>query len=176
MLIEPLTDLAPANQANLVTLLTECVHAGASIGFLAPLAASEAEAYWRKVTGDVAGGYRVILVTREAPGGRIVGSAQLALEVRANGRHRAEVQKVMVLPAQRRRGLAAALMAQIEATARARGVRLLFLDTSEGPGGAMAFYAALGYTYVGGIPGYALDPDGTPAKNAIYYKTLALDA
>lgn len=50
---------------------------------------------------------------------------------------------------------------------------LLFLDTSEGPGGARAFYESLCYTYVGGIPGYATDPDGTFAKNAIYYKTLA---
>jgi hypothetical protein len=29
------------------------------------------------------------------------------------------------------------------------------------------------YVYVGGIPGYALDPGGTPEKNAIFYKTLA---
>ena len=34
------------------------------------------------------------------------------------------------------------------------------------------FYEALGYAYVGGIPGFALDPGGSPAKNAIYYKTL----
>lgn len=84
-----------------------------------------------------------------------------------------EVQKVMVRPTHRRRGIAAALMALVEAAARDRWVRLLFLDTSEGRGGAVQFYERLGYTYVGGIPGYALDPDGTPAKNAIYYKTLA---
>ena len=79
----------------------------------------------------------------------------------------------MVRPTHRRRGIAAALMTQVEAAARDRWVRLLFLDTSEGRGGAVQFYETLGYTYVGGIPGYALDPDGTPAKNAIYYKTLA---
>ena len=176
MFIESLTKLTPADARDLGTLLIECVQAGASIGFMAPLAADEAEAYWRKVDSDLPGGSRVILVARETPGGRVVGSAQLALETRANGRHRAEVQKVMVRPAHRRRGLAAALMARIEAAARARGVRLLYLDTSEGAGGATAFYTTLGYTYVGGIPDYALDPDGTPAKNAIYYKTLASGA
>ena len=51
-------------------------------------------------------------------------------------------------------------------------VRLLFLDTSEGPGGARDFYESLGYTYAGGIPDYALDPDGRPAKNAIFYKRI----
>jgi len=35
------------------------------------------------------------------------------------------------------------------------------------------FYESLGYIYAGGIPDYALDPDGRPMKNAIYYKVLA---
>jgi ribosomal protein S18 acetylase RimI-like enzyme len=98
---------------------------------------------------------------------------QLGLETRANGRHRAEVQKLMVLPECRLRGIAAKLMTGIEAEARKRGVRLLFLDTSEGDSGATAFYSKNAYTYVGGIPDYALDPDGKPSKNAIFYKQLA---
>ena len=93
-------------------------------------------------------------------------------ESKSNGRHRAEVCKVMVLPSHRRRGIAARIMRELERTARERSIRLLFLDTSEGPGGARDFYEILGYTYAGGIPDYALDPDGRPAKNAIYYKLL----
>jgi acetyltransferase len=157
-------------RGELVSLLTECVHGGASMGFLAPLPRANAQAYWEKVLGELAGGLRVILVARQDQA--IVGSAQLALETRANGRHRAEVQKVMVRPSQRRRGIAVAMMTELEQQALARGVRLLFLDTSEGYGGARALYDTLGYVYVGGIPDYALDPDGTPAKNAIYYKML----
>jgi acetyltransferase len=173
MIIESLTPATASNELPaLVDVLTDSVRNGASIGFLWPLEPGEAEAYWRRVTGDLASGQRVILVVREAPGAPIVGTAQLALESRRNGRHRAEVQKVMVLSSHRRRGIAAELMARIEETARGRGVRVLFLDTSEGHGGAQTFYETLGYTYVGGIPGYALDPDGTPAKNAIYYKEL----
>jgi len=57
--------------------------------------------------------------------------------------------------------------------ARAHNRRLLFLDTSEGYGGARAVYDALCDVSVGGIPEYALDPDGTPAKNEIYYKMLS---
>jgi acetyltransferase len=78
----------------------------------------------------------------------------------------------MVLPTHRRRGIAARLMGELERLARERSIRLLFLDTSEGPGGARSFYETLGYTYAGGIPDYALDPDGRPAKNAIFFKTL----
>jgi acetyltransferase len=171
--IEPLSALPAARElSELGALLTACVEHGASIGFLLPVSSGEIEVYWRKIVSDLPGGFRVLLVARDA--GRIVGSVQLALEARANGRHRAEVQKLMVLPTHRRRGIAASLMQEIEALARARGVSLLFLDTSDGPGGARAFYDALHYAYVGGIPGYALDPDGLPARNAIYYKTLSV--
>jgi acetyltransferase len=171
--IDSITEpVSAADFAALCSLLAACVRAGASIGFVEPLDAAEVEAYWRKVHAEAARQSRIILVARDTAGGFIVGSAQLALEARANGRHRAEVQKVMVLPERRRKGIAAELMAAAEDAARARRVSLLFLDTSEGRGGAQEFYAALGYHYVGGIPGYALDPDGTPAANAIYYKEL----
>lgn len=164
---------AAREREQLISLLTECVAGGASIGFLAPLARVEAEAYWAKVEGDVRGGGKVLLVARDEASGAIVGSAQLGLESRANGRHRAEVQKVMVRPEARRRGIATRLMEAIEAEARARRVTLLFLDTSDSHAGARPLYEALGYVYVGGIPGYALDPHGVPEANAIYYKTLA---
>ncbi len=163
------------DRAGLAALLIACVAAGASIGFLAPLDPMEAEAFWRKVIGEVASGGRTILVARD-PAGRIVGSAQIGFESKPNGRHRAEVQKVMVLPSHRRRGIAARLMAEIEARARARGVWLLFLDTSDSHAGARELYEALDYRYVGGIPGYALDTHGTPEQNAIFYKTLGAGA
>ena len=159
--------------AQLSALLVACVDHGASIGFLKPLSDAAATAYWRKVSDDAAHGHRTILVARENADAPIVATAQIAFEARVNGRHRAEIQKVMVAPEHRRRGIAAQLVTRLEQLARERDVRLLFLDTSEGPGGARAFYETLGYTYVGGIPGWALDPDGTPAKNAIFYKTLA---
>ena len=172
MIIETPSELSPADLDELASLLTECVDGGASMGFLAPLAAPEAAAFWQEVLGDMRGGHRLLFIAREPAGGAIVGSAQLSLKTRPNGRHRAEVQKVMVRPSQRRRGLATRLMAEVEAVALERGLRLLVLDTSEGPGGARTFYETLGYSYAGGIPDWALDPDGTPAQNAIFYKKL----
>ncbi|MES2693998.1 MAG: GNAT family N-acetyltransferase [Verrucomicrobiota bacterium] len=173
MIIESLaTPVLEKDREELIALLTECVAGGASIGFLAPLARGEAEAYWDKIIGDLRGGYRILLAVRESESGDIIGSAQLALEARANGRHRAEVQKVMVRPAARRRGIASELMRVVEAMARERQVTLLFLDTSDSHAGARPLYEALRYVYVGGIPGYALNTHGKPEANAIYYKMI----
>jgi GNAT superfamily N-acetyltransferase len=174
VIVEVLTArLTPADLEELDSLLVECVESGASIGFLSPLTADESAAYWRKIVSELTAGTRLLCLARETPGGRIVGGAQLALETRPNGRHRAEVQKVMVRPSHRRRGVATRLMTEIEACAGERGVWLLFLDTSDSHAGARAFYEKLGYVYVGGIPGFALDPHGRPEPNAIFYKTLA---
>lgn len=159
------------DRVHLGALLLACVQGGASIGFLAEITAGEADEYWEGVLKATAGGNKLLFVARDRRGA-IIGSAQLALESRRNGRHRAEVQKLMVLPAVRGGDLGTRLMAEVEAEAQAQAVRLLFLDTSEGAGGARAFYEKLGYLYVGGIPGYALDTGGTPTKNAIYYKEL----
>ena len=177
MTIERITGgLDEKDARELAELLMACVEGGASIGFLAPLERGEAEAYWAKIAAELPAGSRVLLVAREPGTRQIVGAAQLACETKANGRHRAEVQKVMVRPSHRRRGIAGRLMQEIEAVAAARGVWLLFLDTSDSHAGARGFYEALGYVYVGGIPGYATDTRGVPERNAIFYKTLARGA
>ncbi len=165
--------LSVPDMGDLETLLADCVNHGASIGFLASLSEAEATAYWAKVLTEARGGQRLIFVARETPGGGIVGSAQLGLESRPNGVHRAEVQKVLVRSTHRRRGIATDLMRAVESAARDRQIRLLFLDTSDSHTGARPFYERLDYVYVGGIPGYALDTHGKPEQNAIYYKTLA---
>lgn len=165
----PASALATAED-ELVHLLRECVRGGASLGYLEPLTDELAFGYWRSIQPQVESGVRLLLVARD--GARIVGSGQLAFEQKPNGRHRAEVCKVMVLPSHRRRGIAAGLMSELERHARERAVTLLYLDTSEGRSGACALYETIGYTYAGGIPHWALDPDGTPAANAIYYKLL----
>jgi len=162
-------------QPELEALLADSVEHGASIGFTLPLSADEVGAYWRKVCDDVAAGTRLLLAAVDE-GGRIAGSAQLALETRANGRHRAEVQKVMVFAAGRERGTGAALMRRLEDEARNLGRTLLHLDTSVGSGGAGRFYEKLEYTCAGGIPDFAADPDGTLKPNAIYFKRLAAAA
>jgi hypothetical protein len=79
MRIEPLSaDGARAAERALADLLVDAVESGASVGFLPPLDAAEATAYWRSVADAVAEGSRVLLAARGADGG-VVGSAQLDL-------------------------------------------------------------------------------------------------
>jgi ribosomal protein S18 acetylase RimI-like enzyme len=62
---------------------------------------------------------------------------------------RAEVLRVRVHPAARRRGVGRALMAALEQRAGQLGIRELHLDTATNQPEAMAFYRGLGYREVG---------------------------
>lgn len=160
---------APAVMNGLVAVLQDSVDNGASVGFLPPLSADEARAYWIKALDQVAAGERLLLVAW--CDGRIVGTVALGLETRPNGSHRAEVQKLLVHSAYRRRGIAQALMAAVEDAARADGRKLLVLDTREGDA-AETLYQRIGYTRLGSIPGYARNADGSFDPTVIFYRPL----
>jgi ribosomal protein S18 acetylase RimI-like enzyme len=158
-----------SNLVGLVTLLKETVDAGASIGFLAPLQESEAQAYWEEVLHELSTTTRLLLIASD--GDTIAGSVQLAMPTKPNGRHRAEVQKLMVRPAYRNQGLGRALMAAIESEAHAQGRYLLVLDTRAGDV-AEALYPRIGYLRAGSIPGYALNSEGGADATVFFYKEL----
>ena len=160
---------ARARFDRLVELLSDTVNHGSSVGFLRPLDAAIAGDYWDEVLAGVARGTKILLAA--SVGGWIVGSVQLELAMRPNGRHRAEVQKLIVLSSHRRRGVASALMRAIEGEARAAARSLLVLDT-EARSGAEPFYESLHWQRVGSIPAFALNTDGVPTPNTIYYKTI----
>ena len=163
--IRAISRLAPSDAAQLVELLIAVVDDGASIGFLPPLGRDEAERYWAGVLSR-----NVILLVAEEDG-RIVGTAQLHLEPRANGCHRAEVAKLMVHPSARGRGLGRALMREVEAVAGRESRTLLVLDTREGDP-SNALYRSLGYTVAGTIPRYARSTNGRLDASVFYYKEL----
>src|ERR1043166_5722778 len=131
---------------QLIHLLQDTVASGASLGFLPPLHAEEAQQYWGTVFQDVMQRHRVLLVACQA--GHIVGSVQLALATNPNAQHRAEVQKLLVFSSHRRRGIGRALMEMVEKIARDAGRTLLMLNTVEGEG-VERLYRALGYVAVG---------------------------
>jgi GNAT superfamily N-acetyltransferase len=112
----------------------------------------------------------VILLVAEIDG-EIVGTAQLELAMRANGRHRAEVNKVLVHPHWQRQGIGRQLMTEIEAVARREGRTLLHLDTREGDASNLA-YRALGWTEAGRIPKWARSASGTLDATIFYFKEL----
>lgn len=169
MMLRECTHLKAEDIAALAKLLQATVEAGASVGFLAPLEEGEARAYWQAVGGALGGPALRCWVAEM--NGQPVGSVQLAPCLRANGRHRAEIQKLMVHPAHRRAGIAAGLMQAAEDAAHAQGCTLLVLDTEAGSP-AERFYRHLGWEAVGDIPDYALTPDGQLLTTRYFYKRL----
>ena len=156
---------------ELAELLVACVHDGASIGFVLPFGSGEAEAFWaKKVLPGVREDTRILLAAEED--GRIVGSVQLNHDTPANQRHRADVNKLLVHPNFRRRGIARSLMAEIERIAGQLGRSLLTLDTRTGDS-AEPLYVSIGYAVSGVIPGYCLDVGKTRLDSTtVMYKAL----
>lgn len=158
---------ALAQLNDFVDVLCNCVNNGASVGFLPPLSAEEAETYWRDVFADVARGQIVLWGAQE--GGRVIGTVQLHPSGKRNGLHRAEVAKMLVHSSARRRGVANALMTALEDEARRMNRTTLVLDTRQGEPSEF-LYQGLGYQKAGVIPQFARSADGTLHSTVIYYK------
>jgi len=175
LLVEPMTVAdVEAERPALIALLQDAVDSGASVGFLPPLAADEASAYWTSVIGGLREGSRVLLGARDAALG-LVGSAQIELAMRANAAHRAEVAKVMVHRRARRRGVGRALMVAAEEHARQLGRTTLILDTRQGDPSEV-LYRAVGWTFAGAIPDYARSASGALDATAFYYKLVTVSS
>ncbi len=155
---------------QLVEVLQDAVDGGASLGFLPPLAYSEALEYWMSVRDAAAGEQRLVLAAFE--GERMLGTVQLDLEKRRNGPHRAEVMKLCVHSRARRRGFGLLLMLRAEEIARDKGRTLLVLDTRRDDD-AERLYRRMGYDCAGIIPRYALGADGRLHDTVFLYKELA---
>jgi GNAT superfamily N-acetyltransferase len=168
--IEPLDAASfPAARDALAEVLHACVQTGASVGFVLPFTLDPARAFWDGVGASLAAGQRHVLVARLE--GHIVGTVQLVFAPQDNGRHRAEVAKMLVHPQARRQGIARALMQAVEAAARQRGLRLLVLDTATGRE-AEPLYRGLGYALTGVVPIYAADLSGGFVASSFMHKEL----
>ena len=71
-----------------------------------------------------------------------------------------ELLTVAVLPEARRRGLGAALVEAIAASAAVRGAAAMNLEVAEDNAGARALYEKLGFAVSGRRPGYYATSDG----------------
>ena len=149
-------------------LLRDAVDDGASVGYLAPLPDVDGRAYWHAVKSALADG-RVLLGAYVED--RLVGSVQLDPVAKPNGRHRAEVQKLLVLREFRGRGIAKALMAAVERKAAELDRWLLVLDTVPGQP-AEKLYERLGYRRAGVVPDYAEKSGGGFEPTVIFYKKV----
>ncbi len=164
-------DDVAADLQSLGALLHDCVNAGASVNFVLPYSPGEAVSFWAEtVLPAVRAGGRTVLVANVDAS--IAGTVQLIHDTPPNQPHRAEVSKLLVHPDFRRRGIARALMADLEGLAGRMGRSLITLDTRTGDS-AEPLYQSLGYTVAGVIPGYCRDTiEDRLDPTTIMYKVL----
>jgi ribosomal protein S18 acetylase RimI-like enzyme len=165
-------DHAHAPTDALAALLVEVTANGSSVGFMYPLAPARAAEWWRVALADAARGGRIVFGAFE--GGTLAGTVTLYLAMPENQPHRAEIMKLQVALAFRRRGVGERLMRAAEARACELGRSVLVLDTASDD--ARRLYERLGWSRVGDIPDYALYPNGEPCATTIYWKRLELTA
>ncbi len=154
---------------SLVALLVDAVAHGASVNFMAGLQPAAARAFWDGQMPGLVAGWRRLLVAET--GTQLVGCVVLTFARQPNAPHRAEIGKMLVHSAHRRRGTGRRLLAAAEDAARAAGRSLLLLDTEADSAGER-LYRSGGWTAIGRVPGHAFTPDGRLAPTTMFYKQL----
>jgi len=154
--------------AGLAAVLMDAVEGGAGVSFMSDLTSDEATAWWRQVFA-AATPRTVVLVARDA--GKIVGTVQLQPAWAPNQPHRADVAKLMVHRHARGRGVARALMQELEREACDQQFTLLVLDTCKGSA-AERLYISLGWVRIGEVPNFALNPDRSWCTTVFFYKAI----
>lgn len=153
----------------LSALLADSIEDNASMGFMAPYDADAVAEFWRDVCQAVASGALLLLVAEVDD--EIVGTVQAGFVQKPNQPHRADVMKLIVHRKARGAGIARRLMEELETVCRDRGRWLLVLDTATGSD-AEAIYPRLGWVKAGGVPDYALYPNGDYCGTTFFYKRL----
>ena len=164
---------SPETRAALSALLIETVASGGSVSFMHPLAQHAADAFWQDSLASADRGERIVLGAFDRE--NLIGTVTLLLNLPPNQPHRAEIAKMMTRLSHRGRGVARALMREVEAMAIARGRTLLVLDTAT-EDGASWLYERVGFTLSGVIPDYALKPHGGLVGTMIYWKRIGAAA
>ena len=162
---------AVAAVPRLAVVLKDCVDAGASVSFHAPLAIDRARTYWKRIASQAAMGEKILFVAW--CDGVLVGTVTLGLDMAENQRHRAGVGTLLVARGARRRGIARMLLRAAEAAARDDGRALLVLDTLT-DGGGEPLYVSEGWQQLGVIPDYSRNANGTQEATTFFWKRLVL--
>jgi acetyltransferase len=153
----------------LAQLLLDAHASNMALGLAPSLTRAGAEAAWREKASRLEPGERVQFAAFD--GDALVGAVHLARSTAANGRHRAEIQRLVVRADTRGQGVGRVLMDAAVEHARSLGLSLLWLST-HAETDAERVYERLGWTRSGVIPDYALTPSGDLAANAFYYLKL----
>ncbi|RPE03831.1 GNAT family N-acetyltransferase [Candidatus Pantoea deserta] len=172
-----MTDYKQADAAQLQQRLTQlsdllqaCVAAGASIGFTDPQDRASIERFWNSRAANLRSGESELLIACQQD--VVVGTVMINVGGMPNGRHRAEISKLLVHPRARRQGIARQLMQRAEQRAQAMGKTLLVLDTRSGDV-ASQLYLSLGWQIAGTIPRYAESITGELEATTVMFRLLS---
>lgn len=155
--------------AALCDVLQGCVADGASVGFIDASDRAAIERFWQDKIYSLASGDNQLLVAYQQ--GVIVATVMVGFSAMPNGRHRAEISKLLVHPRARRQGIARRLMQQAEQLAAEQGKTLLVLDTRSGDV-ATDLYLSMDWQIAGSIPMYAESTEGVLDATTVMFKLL----
>ncbi|KAF7364576.1 N-acetyltransferase domain-containing protein [Mycena venus] len=172
----------PTNSAHVVLLPAfadihiACIEVDHTIAtFTPPLKRDVIIEWWRERAADAAAGKRIIFMAfaDDAEGReQLAGYVILYRPLTETGPFRGVVEKLLVSPNFRRRGIAKLLMTKLEEEAKVLGQTLLTLDTETGSP-AEIVYPKLGYIQLGIIPKYGVSPvDGELIAGTFFWKQL----
>lgn len=153
-------------------LLQACVRDGASVGFTDPEDRQAIDSFWRDKINSLSTHDCELLIALEQ--GLLAATVIINYSGMPNGRHRAEISKLLVHPKSRRQGIATRLMNQAEQIASKKGISLLVLDTRSGDV-ASDLYLSLDWQVAGSIPFYAKSVDNTLDTTTYMYKINKID-
>lgn len=153
---------------DLGDVLQACVKEGASVGFTDPADRLAIDSFWKDKVHSLASDHSDLLIARD--NGFLVATIMINYSGMPNGRHRAEISKLLVHPQARRQGIARQLMNQAEQIAWEKGIILLVLDTRSGDV-ASDLYLSLGWQIAGSIPFYAQSIENKLDATTYMYKT-----
>jgi len=162
-------DAVRDRSGELARLLLDAHASGMALGLAAPLTTEGAQEAYVRAAERLEPGERILLAALD--GDELVGAVQLDRAQAPNGRHRAELRRLVVRDDRRGAGIGRALVEAAVDRARAAGLLLVWLTTHDGTV-ADRFYERLGWTRSGVIEDWARLPDGTLTGNAFFYLRL----
>ncbi|KAG9229764.1 acetyltransferase [Amylocarpus encephaloides] len=180
--MDPPTLFDPILHAHLIPSIA-AVHAAcittepyAIATFLPPLNTALMTSWWEDRSKEVTTGTRWIILqlahSHTSGEEAVAGIVMLSAPYMQTAPFRGGVEKLLVAPSWRKRGIAKAMMGMLEEVARREGKELLLLDTEAGSPAELV-YPRLGYIEIGVIPNYDISPkDGLPRGGRFFYKDL----
>jgi ribosomal protein S18 acetylase RimI-like enzyme len=133
-------------------LLRDLVAAGAALGWVAPPTRAEVAELLAELTEEATRGDASLIAA--VAGGQLLGLGHWRRYARPTHRVNADVQKVAVDRRAQGRGVGAALVTALVASARAADVEVLTLDVRADNDRALRLYDRLGFREYGRLPGF----------------------